>query len=227
MKKNGSSARLTARKVALIIATVFLALSLISVFSINLSDRTSNEAALYKANYSIDKNGVYTISPKKGYDGFSSLTINANVVGEIGPTVYNVSSVDELPTNAVDGSMAIVESDSDILGVWQLPLDDIDEAFTINTQFVFESNGRFFWAITFIDDILSYSGANDSLGENPYDGVWDKSDYSVIDIKSSSSRKIHEWLQNIGATRIEARKAYSLYTCSNGVWSYNCETFKY
>lgn len=96
MKKIGSSARLSARKVAFIIATVFVVLSLISVFSINLSDRTSNEAALYKANYIIDKNGVYTISPKKGYDGFSSLTINVDVAGG------GIIEVDELPTENID-----------------------------------------------------------------------------------------------------------------------------
>lgn len=97
MKKIGSSARVSARKVALIIATVFVVLSLISVFSINLSDRASNEAALYKANYSIDKNGVYTISPKKGYDGFSSLTINVDVAGG-----GEIIEVDELPTKNIN-----------------------------------------------------------------------------------------------------------------------------
>ena len=97
MKKIGSSARLPARKVALIIATVFVVLSLVSVFSINLSDRSSKDAALYKANYTIDKNGVYTISPKKGYDGFSSLTINVDVAGG-----GEIIEVDELPTKNIN-----------------------------------------------------------------------------------------------------------------------------
>ena len=43
----------------------------------------------------------------------------ALVEGEPIPEAYTVSSVDELPSNAVDGSMAIVPSDS-IKGIWSL-----------------------------------------------------------------------------------------------------------
>lgn len=51
-------------------------------------------------------------------------TTDTNSVTEYGiycvrkPTAYNVKSIDELPSNAVDGSMAIVESDS-IVGKWK------------------------------------------------------------------------------------------------------------
>ena len=43
----------------------------------------------------------------------------ALVEGEPIPEAYTVSSVDELPSNAVDGSMAIVGND-DIVGSWKL-----------------------------------------------------------------------------------------------------------
>ncbi len=222
MKTFGSSVRLPARKVALIVVAVFVVMSLISVFSINLSDRASNEAALYKANYSIDKNGVYTISPKKGYDGFSSLTISVDVAGASVPASYTVSSVDELPSDAVDGSMAIVQYPHEVLGTWVLNDTPAMGNFSANMDFM--SNGKSFngfstyGSLVYTDDAenpQAYSADNGWLGEG-YKTL------TITKIKFGDDVRPINWLKNNGV-QTEAGIGQSLYSRENGEWVYKCE----
>lgn len=50
------------------------------------------------------ENGEFEITPDEGYDGLSKVAIKTNV-----PTYIVVATVDELPTDVPEGTIAIIE----------------------------------------------------------------------------------------------------------------------
>lgn len=144
--------------------------------------------------------------------------------GGAGPTAYTVSSVDELPSNAVDGSMAIVPSES-IVGKWLLPLNTDVE---LELHFDFLAMGFDGWstedALTrteFCSAIFTEDGQ--LLFFNPYYDLYlmyekQREIFILSDGENPSEAKAT--LEQI-ATRLSG--GYSLYTHENGQWVYKCE----
>ena len=62
--------------------------------------------------------------------------------GIYAPTVYNLSSVDELPSDAVDGSLALVTGGSEMVGTWLLNKEiDVESlSFDCPVKFIFAGN---------------------------------------------------------------------------------------
>lgn len=169
--------------------------------------------------------------------------------GTSGATAYTVSSVDELPSNAVDGSMAIVESDS-IVGEWELneTLTSINKPFEEGFEII--NSGGFLGYYYFEELEIPYIrpdyfnhfifiGDATHLEELLYASIDKGETVSEISVYNSdegytsqmASRKIQilkdtdddvfkQWLPE-NATRISG--GYSLYTHENGQWGYKCE----
>lgn len=158
-------------------------------------------------------------------------------------TAYTVSSVDELPSNAVDGSTAIVPSDS-LVGEWewkdnQSPLDlsmlnipigsdyrvDIlgeDDVVSYFTQLVFIHNG---------DDV--FINFDSATGTPLYcNGSFDDS-YKRFDLFTDVRHiacllgptpfSIDDFKAFIKTNCNRLSGGYSLYTRENGEWVYKCE----
>ena len=161
-----------------------------------------------------------------------------------GATAYTVSSVDELPSNAVDGSMAIVESDS-IVGEWEFYnslsapawLDGYTQVEISYMVFLSFDGGKTL-QLKHLDSI-GFSGDANTLEELLFQtkdfftqeifdewGVYGESDGwiypSAWNVKFlEDNEEIKDWLSN-NARRISGAP-YSLYTRENGSWAYKCE----
>jgi hypothetical protein len=151
------------------------------------------------------------------------------------PTAHTVSSADELPSDAVDGSLAIVVTEIHNDGkafIFQeditIPAELYDNSyyldFTVNTI-----DGRhlvlnrfYFW-----DDGsgISYYGDDDGVEEAYVVGMgWNGGCEAIRIIKPSDDADFNEWLNesklqgSLGGIRTEA-----LYSHKNGEWVYKCE----
>lgn len=158
--------------------------------------------------------------------------------GTSGATAYTVSSVDELPSNAVEGSMAIVPSDS-LIGKWQwkdnqspldlsmlnLPSGEFNECVVILGFDNFDSvTDRF----NFINRAEGFS-----IQLNDYSYLYrdDYFDDTFEEIEFFTEPKIYEptvFTETDFKTFIKTNcnrlsGGYSLYTHENGEWVYKCE----
>jgi hypothetical protein len=166
------------------------------------------------------------------------------------PTAYTVSSVDELPSDAVDGSTAIVPSDS-IIGGWEFdydnPLDfsalNLPDGTEVRLYFCGDNSENLGWVSGFgfennengkLFRILAPILENDT--DAFFDGMWDdnfgkfhiytniKRSYCTINDAQSPlpfTVEDFELFMRTNATRL--RGGYSLYTRENGEWVYKCE----
>ena len=143
-----------------------------------------------------------------------------------GATAYTAKSVDELPNDAPDGSMALVESDS-IVGEWLLK-DTIDEEFDLYFDFVSNgANGNDEIVFACFYNIYTDSGylwyESDFISAIAYsaDGWKDESCKSIKIISDGDNpAEAKEVLERI-ATRISG--GTSLYIRKNGEWVYERE----
>lgn len=174
----------------------------------------------------------------------SDVTVKVNSILQ-GATAYTVSSVDELPTNAVDGSMAIVESDSEWLGVWEFKgeltrSDDIwgnaESGYSTlllraKMQDGFEVRKMNF-AETY-DGIytLRYIGEMEHQNLDVYrtDELWgmpkgwlDESYKTLTLLKGLDGEGFATWWKS-NAIRTVAHKLKTFYIRENGEWVYKCE----
>jgi hypothetical protein len=143
------------------------------------------------------------------------------------PTAYTVSSVDELPSDAVDGSTAIV-SNNDILGSWFLNNTINLYEFDWYFNFIIKApNGQFeeftnFWSES---DILYYSSDSNELssyningmasGSNTYN--WSDYQYRLLTITEIDDAEAEDWI------RANGKKLPSFYIRENGEWVYKGE----
>lgn len=144
--------------------------------------------------------------------------------GTSGATAYTVSSVKELPSNAVDGSMAIVPSDS-IVGEWEfhetLTIDIFSEI-----SAVYGENYADEFALTINDEMqeleLGCMCAGSRTYIYPYDnGVWlEGVSRRFRFLKDTDDENFKNFLK-VDAQRLSG--GYSLYTHENGQWVYKCE----
>lgn len=165
--------------------------------------------------------------------------LRANAVKQPKPLAYHLSSVDELPSNAIDGSLAIVDSVSEILGTWvfndEIALDTNVEA-SINFSFVKDGE-------TIVGNRLRYasygpgvpaiwycwmttdgydSGVATYWGENIY-GMspigWQDENYKTITITGYKyyNEGFISWLHE-NATLSSGVPAQYLYSRENGEW---------
>lgn len=146
------------------------------------------------------------------------------------PQAYTVSSVDELPSNAVDGSSAFV-SNNDIIGGWCINsqpnfIEEMDWYFNFTTinpdgdllfmdNFYAESNEQ-------IASLYYYSGETEYPVyyynyDTPTTAKWISNGFRFITITSTPEDYAEQWV------RTNAIKTKSLYTHENGQWVYKCE----
>ena len=140
------------------------------------------------------------------------------------PIAYHLTSVDELPADAVDGSLAVVENESDFLGTWVF--NDTLVAFPNGTYpMTFESNGIHY------DGIGRRSGGGGAYDEIYYTGVagsksvynlitgtWlDNADKTIVVKSEPTDNNGAAWIK-ANAKRTEAGVSTTLYSRENGKW---------
>jgi hypothetical protein len=155
------------------------------------------------------------------------------------PNAYTVSSVDELPSDAVDGSTAIVPSDS-LIGEWewkdnQSPLDlsmlnlpttefmEMVEIYgyddvlgTIFKNLAFSVTNEVF-TIKFDNEKLMYE---DDCFDDSFCIFEFFSDIRTCDFKYLTADDFGNFIKT-NCNRLSG--GYSLYTRENGEWVYKCE----
>jgi hypothetical protein len=140
-----------------------------------------------------------------------------------GASAYTVSSVDELPSNAVDGSTAIV-SNNDIKGDWllneQVAIEDGMDLYPIFTIHNLQNNSLIkitnIFAIDEIDCISLYY-----LDENESEyTVFDTSYNAFSNYSYRSIRVIEADAESEAWIRANGKKLPSFYICENGEWVY-------
>lgn len=181
------------------------------------------ESADVITSFYIFENGKWVLV--EGCDGSTSTN----------PTAYTVSSVDELPTNAVDGSMAIVENNG-LLGTWALQLyyasDERTEDFYGTFYFDFYQNllikGDGFYGFRYdamaVEDIgypyISFLYEGERLADGIYDdGIAPPMNYIAITKEPTDANArnfINTYLIRIGSGK-------GIYTHENGEWVYKGE----
>ena len=149
------------------------------------------------------------------------------------PTAYTVSSVDELPSNAVDGSTAIVEND-DLDGWWELnsELTQPDGEILVGFEVLdFDGNLYSMKKITQEErgdgfDLLYVRNSDEYETLFVYEyyidegSHWGFFGYRRIKVDTSINTPTtsqEQWF------RENAKKLKSLYTRENGSWVYKCE----
>jgi hypothetical protein len=175
-----------------------------------------------------DFNGIPVGAENEKIKNVLSITPFVGTIASNEPTAYTVSSVDELPSNAVDGSMAIVESDS-IEGTWFLNRK-LSQPQSSDMYFEFET-----FDITtgeklsmekmhydeFGDGWEFYYCNEDSCNyvyyEDSEEFYWEGVLWRYIRINTQIPDEIDAWI------RANGRKLSSLYTHENGEWIYKCE----
>lgn len=153
-----------------------------------------------------------------------------------GATAYTVSSVDELPSDAVDGSLAIVPSDS-LIGKWEWkdtenPLDFSMFDLPIGKRITFLINGyEDFSGEVFKSVIITNNQDGFDLEMSLpiiVSGSWDDS-YKIFDLYTDVyvpidyELPIDQFEQFIKTNCNRLSGGYSLYTRENGEWVYKCE----
>ena len=156
-----------------------------------------------------------------------------------GATAYTVSSVDELPSDAVDGSMAIVPSQS-CVGKWRFDETPNFED-TNGEELRFECNVLYICKDSEFSNDITSVGGGDELVIYKEDGwtyitVVGAVDKPIYDTDNDPawvielSREItivsggnEQLLSILKSTAERLSGGYSLYTRTNGSWVYKCE----
>ena len=150
-------------------------------------------------------------------------------IGSGGASAYTVTSVDELPSNAVDGSLAVVEND-DIIGRWvlnttpNLPQTEVDWYFDFEFTDANGANKKVYNVYSNDGESISelyYCLEDDTeltayLLDIPPFG-WVTLEYRYLNITSTPNAEAEAWI------RANGQKTKSLYTRENGEWVYKCE----
>lgn len=150
------------------------------------------------------------------------------------PQAYTVSSVDELPSNAVDGSMAIVPSDS-IEGEWEWheTLDiTLDGTFEVGVRYTanYADESQIYRPVSnygiglifFVGTVMGILYDRPDVYTDYYeDGDWYGEYYRKIAFLGDTDNADLKNFIKSNAERLSG--GYSLYTHENGQWVYKCE----
>jgi hypothetical protein len=138
-----------------------------------------------------------------------------------GPVAYTLSSVDELPTDAVEGSIAIVSND-DILGPWRLHTEllnlDAVEGFTFETQDDFGTSYEINEIYSELSETLYTlyyvtSEGHELLAYSTYTTpFWKDTTWRNIIITEIDNEEAEAWI------RANGKKLSSLYVRKNSDW---------
>lgn len=143
---------------------------------------------------------------------------------ETAPTAFTVASVDELPANAPDGSMAIVDDGDDTLGAWKLnneldfsTLPEMDNEYELD----FSSNGIDFISFDLYPNDIGdkngslyfYSASGSTAAYETFGGTYALSSaYQFFHINDYPKNDVMTWI------RANAEKAKLVYTRIDGEW---------
>ncbi len=137
--------------------------------------------------------------------------VKINATG--GGSVYRASSVDELPSDATDGSIGIVELPDPVLGTWYLNTTVQMGYFAANIDFT--SNGESFTSLACYGS-LSY----DATTAFSSDDGWTGEGYrylTITRINTADIDVVSNWL-NANGEHTEAPSVYAYYVRANGAW---------
>lgn len=162
-----------------------------------------------------------TIKILKEPSAETSALIKANAKKKEDAKAYHLSSADDLPADAVDGSLAMVqEDDSDILGAWKF-----NEEITFTEEiwyFRFESGGDEYDVMGNWNGMSAWEYVNETEGLatlvymkdewNDYGWDIDKRAYQTINILEKPEAEAEAWI------REHAKKPTILYARVNGKW---------
>lgn len=152
--------------------------------------------------------------------------IIVNALG--GATAFTVSSIDELPTDAVDGSTAIVESDS-LVGEWEWNEElniTVDGYYLILNQINWGGsqylNSMPHCGLYFVDNEIMglLSNPPDSYNDYYECGDWFTPNRRITFYEDENDDEFKSFVK-ANARRLSG--GYSLYTRENGEWVYKCE----
>lgn len=135
--------------------------------------------------------------------------------GGTGTLAYHVSSVDELPADAMDGSLAIVSLPSDLYGTWVFNDNPAIPNSSYSVNFV--SNGVAYNTLTLYGSVYYGGPSNSMTVYNSSDGWVDDSYKTIRVTRVSYVSNILTYLTN-NAMKIEDGFAYFLYSHENGEW---------
>lgn len=139
-----------------------------------------------------------------------------------GATAHHLKSIDELPTNVVDGSIAIVDTPHPILGTWRFN-SVIPEMPYKNWTMTFECDGTTYSGLAGYGSITYMTPTDDSI--SVYNDRWVDEKYKTITITKTAGidETLVAWLTK-NAARIETAISHAIYYRENGEWVYKGTT---
>lgn len=134
------------------------------------------------------------------------------------PQAYHLTSADELPTDAVDGSLAVVEHSDSAIGKWELHGYDDTPLPESNIEMVFTCDGAVYALIEVGSrQNFYYSREVEDLTDPVYsttDG-WYGNWYTTIEVFTEPSDEGKAWLKQVGN---KVTNLTTLYSRENGEW---------
>lgn len=141
--------------------------------------------------------------------------------GGSGATAYHLPSINDLPTSAVNGSIAIVEND-DILGCWLFTaFQQSPQSFNLDFNFhIYDASGniRNCYNMYCANEEIAYVELDENELVAYMDNEWQGYEYRKIYISETPPQKAENYI------RENAKKLNSLYTRENGEWVYKGTT---
>lgn len=139
-----------------------------------------------------------------------------------GATAHHLKSFDELPTNAPNGSIAIVDTPHPILGTWCFN-SVIPNMPYRNWTMTFECDGTTYSGLAGYGSITYMTPTDDSI--SVYDNRWVDEKYKTITITKTAGidETLVDWLTK-NAARIETAISHAIYYRENGEWVYKGTT---
>lgn len=136
------------------------------------------------------------------------------------PFAYKLSSTDELPIYAPDGSSAVVETHSELLGWWQFNDEISLDGNSSNIHFRFDGASNEYTTIT-RDGKLVYINEDGKEVTAYENGVWSSEFHKEIDLMGRVEGEYYSqfktWL-NENATHTAPALVHTLYSRENGSW---------
>lgn len=135
-----------------------------------------------------------------------------------GASAHHLRSVDELPSNAKDGSIAIVDTPHGLYGTWQF--SGVINNMPYNSwKVAFECDGVTYTTLAAYGSINYYTPLSEEVVAYQSEGRWKDVKYQTIKIIDGGNQELQGWLSK-DAQRIDAAIAHEVYYRENGEWKY-------
>lgn len=135
-----------------------------------------------------------------------------------GATAHHLQSVDELPANAKDGSIAIVDTPHGIYGTWQF--NGVINNMPYNSwEVVFECDGVTYTTLAAYGSINYYTPLSEEFMVYERGSGWIDEKYEKIKIIEGGNQELEGWLSK-DAQRIDTAIAHKVYHREDGKWKY-------